>query len=231
MISEFAQTSLTNLDDFLTVQVRQETAAGEDFPVTIEFQSIGLFNPNSIFLPTVRELDQLVTGAFQGDNLPEYIKRLNALPSANPLSRTADVVKGPPIGAAPRASGNGGLSGIRNASSTTAGLAAAAAGILVLAAGLVVLRKRRDAAEGIDAEFEEQIQPTKDTAGDKTVSSDTCGMSVDTSGDWQVGKTYIITESENEDDSDDLKERTREEFQDEYSDDMKDVPLRASKES
>jgi hypothetical protein len=43
MFDEFSQTSLTTLDDFLTVQISNSFTAGE--PILVDYRSIGLFNP------------------------------------------------------------------------------------------------------------------------------------------------------------------------------------------
>jgi hypothetical protein len=89
MVAEFSQTSLTNLDDFVTFMTRNEFEGGQ--PVISEYRSTGLFNPSSIFLPTVRELNQLVSEAFNSENMPEYLKRVRSLPSSNPLSSTETI--------------------------------------------------------------------------------------------------------------------------------------------
>uniref|UniRef100_A0A7S2UIU3 Subtilisin n=1 Tax=Attheya septentrionalis TaxID=420275 RepID=A0A7S2UIU3_9STRA len=95
MVDEFSGTSLTNLDDFLTFMIRNSFTFGEPV-VQADYRSTGLFNPSSIFLPTVRELDGLITTAFTGDNLDEYIRRVQLLPSANIFSTTSAISKGFP---------------------------------------------------------------------------------------------------------------------------------------
>ena len=49
MRTEFDRTSLTNLEDFLTVAIGNEFVAGQ--PVRVDYRSTGLFNRDSIFLP------------------------------------------------------------------------------------------------------------------------------------------------------------------------------------
>jgi hypothetical protein len=88
MFAEFAGTSLTTLDDFITSSVNTSSfTAGK--PIIVEYRSIGLYNPSSIFLPTVRELDGLITRAFTGDNVQTYLALLRALPSQNIFSSTS----------------------------------------------------------------------------------------------------------------------------------------------
>jgi hypothetical protein len=89
MFAEFAGTSLTTLDDFLTTSIRNSFTAGE--PILVDYRSVGLFNPSSIFLPTVRELNGLITRAFTGENLMAYVGLVQALPSQNIFSSTSTV--------------------------------------------------------------------------------------------------------------------------------------------
>jgi hypothetical protein len=137
MVTEFSQTSLTNLDDFLTVAVRNSFSSGN--PIQVEFRSTGLFNPSSIFLPTVRELDGLITQAFTGENLLSYLSMIQQLPSANQFAATRNVELTTPI-ASPRSK----VHENAKADPTTAAIGAAAAGIVVLAAGLLFLRGRKN---------------------------------------------------------------------------------------
>jgi hypothetical protein len=90
MFAEFAITSLTTLDDFLTAMISKSFTAGD--PVLVGYRSIGLFTPSSIFLPTVRELDDgLITPAFTTDNLA-YLALVQALPSQNIFSSTSTAI-------------------------------------------------------------------------------------------------------------------------------------------
>eukprot|EP00539_Tryblionella_compressa_P018504 CAMPEP_0178875778 /NCGR_PEP_ID=MMETSP0747-20121128/9930_1 /TAXON_ID=913974 /ORGANISM="Nitzschia punctata, Strain CCMP561" /LENGTH=167 /DNA_ID=CAMNT_0020543265 /DNA_START=375 /DNA_END=875 /DNA_ORIENTATION=- len=89
MIEEFSQTSLTNLDDFVTFMTRNEFLS--NLPVVAQYRSTGLFNPSSIFYPTQRELDQLISEAFNSQNMPAYLGRVQGLPSNNPLSSTNSI--------------------------------------------------------------------------------------------------------------------------------------------
>jgi hypothetical protein len=79
MIDFYDQTMLTNLNDFLTFMIRNSFTFGE--PVQADYRSTGLFNPDSIFLPTVRELNELLDTALEGDNLVVYLALVRALPS------------------------------------------------------------------------------------------------------------------------------------------------------
>lgn len=175
MVAEFAQTSLTNLDNFATLLTRNEFEAGE--PVLAQWRSTGLFNPSSIFLPTVRELNQLVEDAFSGDNLDEYITRVRDLPGSNPFSETESVTFEQLV-SRPITRTNSGSSN----EYVTAGIAAGAAGLVVLAAGLAIMRGRTAGSSDANEEEVENIAPHKhkDEAEDaNTVAGETVSMSLD----------------------------------------------------
>ena len=86
MMEFFDKTALTDLDNFLTVMVRDIFIEGE--PVLAEYQSNGLFNPDSIFIPVTRELDNLIEDATAQD---EYLALVNALPLSNPFRGTEKI--------------------------------------------------------------------------------------------------------------------------------------------
>eukprot|EP00978_Attheya_sp_CCMP212_P012716 scaffold31815_cov47-Attheya_sp.AAC.2 len=91
MVEEFSSTSLINLDDGVTFMIENSFTFGE--PVQAVYQSNGLFNPSSIFLPTTSELNTIIDNAFSGINLDEYIRRVQSLPSANIFSTTSAISK------------------------------------------------------------------------------------------------------------------------------------------
>ena len=172
MTQQFSQTSLTTLDDFITVMIRNSFTFGQ--PVQVEYRSTGLFNPSSIFLPTVRELDGFVTKAFTGNDLANYLQKVQGLPKSNIFSTTTviDLTRSASVGAPTSQAGASGTN------TTTAAIAAGAAGIVVLAAGLIILRRRRQE----DGEFDEDYG-TKEDQGDATVAGETCNLSVDASSE------------------------------------------------
>jgi hypothetical protein len=178
MINEFEGTSLTNLDDFLTIMIRNEFEAGE--PVLSEYESTGLFNPSSIFLPTVRELNQLISEAFNDDNLSEYLQRVRNLPRSNPFSDTDEIEFSEVDGSSSTRSQDTAGSFVR------AGVAAASAGVVVLAVGLAILRSQ---SRGGKADDDQTITPLKKLSGDNTVAGETCNMSMDGSSVAQSWKT------------------------------------------
>jgi hypothetical protein len=166
MFSELAGTSLTTLDDFLTTVITASEI------IVVDYRSIGLFNPSSIFLPTVRELDSLITRAFTGDNLIAYLALVQALPSQNIFSSTSDIIlirNGADTKAAAGSATGGGTS-----SSTMAGIAAAAAGLFVLAAFLILLKRRKTEDEEYDETYDE-----KGNGDMAVVTGETFDMSVD----------------------------------------------------
>jgi hypothetical protein len=192
MVAEFSQTSLTNLDDFVTFMTRNEFEDGQ--PVIAEYRSTGLFNPSSIFLPTVRELNQLISEAFNRENMPEYLKRVRSLPSSNPLSSTETITfeqldESSTVG-----------SGDSTSSIVRAGVAAGAAGIVVLAAGLAIMRSRSRGGGELDEDA--TISPHKEASGDSTVADETCNMSTDGSSyaaqSWKTPAGFRNTTDEDD---------------------------------
>lgn len=204
MIDEFAQTSLTNLDDFITFMIRNSFDFGE--PVQADYRSTGLFNPSSIFLPTVRELDELITEAFTDDSLDEYVSLLQNLPSRNIFSTTSGVMKALPNVPVPRTASDGSTSG---SGTFKMGLAAAAAGIVVLAAGAAMLKRRKG-----EESLEDPYKETNLKGDAATLAGETCTASLDGSSVWRKSSPYVVEdldESEFEDEpleSDDEKETT-----------------------
>lgn len=179
MTAEFEGTSLTNLDDFLTFMIRNEFESGE--PVLAEYESTGLFNPSSIFLPTTRELNQLISEAFNDNNLPGYLERVRNLPRSNPFSDTDEIVFAEVDSSRTRTQDTTG-------SFVRAGVAAGAAGLVVLAAGLALMSSRSRSGE---VEDDQTISTMKKMSGDATVAGETCTMSVDGSSVAQSWKTPI----------------------------------------
>lgn len=191
MVAEFSQTSLTNLDDFVTFMTRNEFEQGE--PAIAQYRSTGLFNPSSIFLPTVRELNMLVEEAFTDENLATYLEQVQALPSANPFSATESIIY-------QQLNDSGSSSPESTSSNVRAAVAAAAAGIVVLVAGLAVMRSRGNTVDG----EEESFSPQKDVSGDSTVAGETCNMSLDGSSlaQWKP-PTGFKNETQEEDEFED----------------------------
>lgn len=191
MISEFSQTSLTNLDDFLTLMIRNQFLSGE--PVQADYRCSGLFNPSSIFLPTVRELNSLIDEAFTEAKLDGYVSRIQGLPSGNIFSTTTGVLKGLPATPVPRTAD----ASSQEASSMKMGLAAAAAGIVVLAAGAALMKRQRK-EERLEDPYSDNLK------GDSaTLAGETCSSSIDGSAAWRKSSPYVtnhdIDESEFED--------------------------------
>jgi len=203
MLAEFEQTSLTTLDDFLTFMIRNQFRSGQ--PVQADYRCTGLFNPSSIFLPTVRELNSLVDAAFTGENLDEYVSRIQGLPSANIFSTTTGMMKG--LATTPVPQKNTGPSFSEGGSNMKMGLAAAAAGIVVLAAGAVMIKRNQTSRGRLEDPYNENLK------GDSaTVAGETCNASIDGSSAWRKTSPYItshdIDESELEDEALDDDEST-----------------------
>jgi len=160
MMDFFDKTALTDLDNFLTIMIRDAYAAGE--PFIAEYQSNGLFDPDSIFIPVTREINNLIEDAIAAD---EYLYLLSTLPKSNPFSGTEEITF--TIGSGT----TGGDSTSGTSSFVKAGVAAAAAGVVVLAAGLAMLKSRRKSDDD-DDDNTESFEPRK--AEDVTIAGDTC---------------------------------------------------------
>lgn len=204
MMEFFDKTALTDLDNFLTIRVREAFIEGE--PVLVTYESNGLFNPDSIFIPVTREIDNLIADALGSE---DYLALIQSLPRSNPFrgTETTTLSTVDEVTTPSSRTGNGGGS----SSYAGAGIAAAAAGFVVLAASLAVLKSRRG---GLDDE-NESFSPQKLSSEDSTIAGETCNMSMDDSSGhfqtWRTTRTYNDTpEHEFEDeplDSDDECEK------------------------
>jgi hypothetical protein len=183
MFAEFEQTSLTNIDDFLTFMIRNQFLSGR--PVQADYRCTGLFNPSSIFLPTVRELNSLIDAAFVDENLDEYVSRIQGLPSGNIFSTTTGVMKGLPATPVPRTAG---ASSGEGTSSMKMGLAAAAAGIVVLAAGAALIKRKQRHDGRLEDPYSDNLK------GDSaTLAGETCNTSIDGSAAWRKTSPYVTS--------------------------------------
>jgi hypothetical protein len=187
MMEFFDKTALTDLDNFLTVMVRDIFVEGE--PVLAEYQSNGLFNPDSIFIPVTRELDNLIEDAIAQD---EYLALVNDLPLSNPFRGTEKITFN--VGDAQTTDGDStdGNNGESSSSFVRAGVAAAAAGIVVLAAGLAMLKSRRPSVD--DENDDMQSFSQKAASEDVTFAGETLNTTEeDASGHfahWRTAKSY-----------------------------------------
>lgn len=191
MAEEFDQTQLTNLDGFLTVLERD--IEGAFVPRGI-YRSTGMFNPSSIFLPTVRELNELIDDAFKGDNLDEYLRRVRSLPNGNAFRNTVAIQKG--LAPTPKEGENTKASG---GSFVMGGAAAAAAGFVVLVAGVAILKRKQE--EELEDPYEKSFG--KNLKGDATVAGETCNISLDGSS-WRKESPYADNDEEDEFDDEPL---------------------------
>ena len=192
MVAFFDKTALTDLDNFLTIMVRDLFIEGE--PVQVEYQSNGLFNPDSIFIPVTKEIDNLIQDAIGQE---EYLDMVKSLSTFNPFRATESIaltykVDGETTSESTGRSG----SGENSSSFVRAGVAAAAAGVVVLAAGLAMLKSRRPSLDDdVDDDDIQSFSPQKSSSSeDSTIAGETCNMSVDDSSShfaqWRSMKTY-----------------------------------------
>jgi len=185
MMDFFDKTALTDLDNFLTRMDRNIFVAGE--PIIAEYQSNGLFNPDSIFIPVARELDNLIQDAISQD---EYLNALYDLPRSNPLRGTNTIAF-----TEPSSSTSGGESTSSSSSESSsivqAGVGAAAAGVLVLAAGLALLKTRRPSLDNEDDDVQ-SFSPDMSIEEDTTHTGKACAVpETDHSfAHWRTAKSY-----------------------------------------
>jgi hypothetical protein len=185
MMNFFDKTALTDLDNFLTIRVREAFVEGE--PVLVTYESNGLFNPDSIFIPVTREIDNLIADALGSE---DYLTLIQSLPRSNPFRETETTTLSTVDEVTTPSSRTGDDSGPSYAG---AGIAAAAAGFVVLAASLAMLRSRRG---GLDDE-NQSFSPQKLSSEDSTIADETCNMSMDDSSGhfqtWRTTRTYNDT--------------------------------------
>ena len=79
----FVKLAITSLDDFLTVRVKEAFIEGE--PVLVTYESNGLFNPDSIFIPVTQEIDNLISDALGSE---DYLTLIQCLSTFNPFRGT-----------------------------------------------------------------------------------------------------------------------------------------------
>jgi len=186
----FEKTALTDIDNFLTIMVREAFIEGE--PVLVTYESKGLFNPDSIFIPVTREIDNLIEDAIGSE---DYLTLVNSLSASNPF-RTTETIElfladeASTVDSANASSRSGGES---SSSKARAAVAAAAAGIVVLAASLAMLRSKR---VGLGDE-DQSLSPQKLCSEESTIAGETCNMSMDDSSshstNWRTMRTFNET--------------------------------------
>ena len=173
----FEKTALTDLDEFMTVMVRDVFVKGE--PVIAEYQSNGIFDPDSIFVPVTKELDNLIGDAISRD---AYMEMLNKLPKGNPF-RGAKVLSFTESDGTVTTVGEGTTTGT---SFVTAGVAAAAAGVVVLAASLAILKR---GGQSLDDEDLQSLSPRKLESEDLTTAAESSGAGSNFSH-WKASRSY-----------------------------------------
>lgn len=185
----FAKTALTDMDNFLTIRLREVFI--EDEPVMVVFESNGLFDPDSIFIPVTKEIDTLIEEAIASE---EYLELLGSLSTSSSFSDTESITFSI---VEEESTANARSSTTKNSSSSyvRAGVAAAAAGVVVLAASLAMLKSKR--ARFVDDE-DQTLSPRKSSLEESTIAGETCNMSLNDSSDhfrhWRTRKAYNDTD-------------------------------------
>ena len=196
--SEYQNSDNAVLDDFLTVYTGNNFERDE--PIPIYYESEAIFDFISTDIPTVEELDDVLAGAFVGENLNGYIGLLQALPTSNIFSETTFVEK--------IESGVGGegepavIVSDRQRSSiggaSIAGIAAAGATVSILLAGFLLLRNPSSADDSNDeaATLTKKGGKKRRRGDSMTVAGETVGLSI---GGEDEGLQDSATESMMED--------------------------------
>jgi hypothetical protein len=172
MFTEFARTTLSNLDDFVTRRVTSSYNRGN--PIVVELTSTARFDPDSSIFPMDVQIDESLAMAFAdgSSSLGTYISRLQALPSDNVFSSTTSVTfsLGSTLNVLTPTTK-------KSKSANGAGIAAGAVAATLLAAGLVIYKRRAD-------QKQEEGKGSKKADGAATVA-----------GDTYTGETVSITAS------------------------------------
>lgn len=176
----FKKTALTDIDDFMTVMVRDVFVKGE--PVIAEYQSNGIFDADSIFVPVTKEMDNLIGDAISRD---AYLDALSKLPKTNPFRDATVIAFTETDGTETTLGGGEGSSTGTGSSFVTGGVAAAAAGVLVLAASLAILKRGN---RSFDDEDIQSLTPRKLQSEDLTTAADSFGDA--SFSHWKASRSY-----------------------------------------
>lgn len=131
MAEKFTNT-LVDLDNFLTFMVRQMFQSGE--PVKCTYRSIGLFDPNSVEIPSADVLMGYVNDAFSEPQIEVYLEKVQEdLPGSNVFSTTSYISTDGSMMISVKKKGKG-----------TILTAAAGASFTLLVGGLMVLSSRNN---------------------------------------------------------------------------------------
>jgi len=88
-LNGFAKQKIKDLLELSTRRATEVNATSQ--PLQIKYNSTAFFEPEASFVPSVGEMDLLVTLAFSGENLRSYIALLRELPADNIFSTVTDV--------------------------------------------------------------------------------------------------------------------------------------------
>jgi len=142
MFDEFAGSSFTFLDDFITRMVTSTYLSG-DAPYVVDYSSTARFSPFSSVTPSAEQLNEALVIAFTGDNLAAYNSRLEDLSSDNVFQGAAAYLDQP-----------GDQVTRAKPSNNSATIAAAAVAATILAAGLIIYRRRMANEELTDKDLD-----------------------------------------------------------------------------
>ncbi|CAJ1939668.1 unnamed protein product [Cylindrotheca closterium] len=162
---KYGQTSIIELDDFLTFLTRSDATTR---PAMAVYRSVARFNPRSIFYPPRSEIESEIELAFtEPASQLAYLKKLSDdLPTGNPFKTVASIRYGEPADSDSVAASS--VSGF-----ATAGIAAAAAGVVVLVAGLALLSRNRNGGDE-DASVESFPPKAYKKSSAGSVAGETC---------------------------------------------------------
>lgn len=153
MFQEFAGSSFTVLDDFITRMITSTFITG-DAPYVIDYSATARFDAFSSVTPSAEQLDEALEIAFTGDNLAEYNSRLESISSDNVFAGALAFFGEPVLRVSKKPSNN------------AASIAAAAVAATLLAAGIVLYKRRQQSEYDVDKGMHKG-------SGDATVAGET----------------------------------------------------------
>ncbi len=153
MFEEFAGSSFTVLDDFVTRLITSTFLSGES-PYVVDYSSTARFDPFSSVTPSTEQLDEALVIAFTGENLAEYTRRLETVSTDNVFHAAQAFFDEPVVRVSEKPKNN------------AASIAAAAVAATLIAAGIVLYKRRTK----MEHDMEKDIDKGR---GDATVAGET----------------------------------------------------------
>lgn len=185
----------TILEDFVTFRILDGDSFGFDGVYDIQYNSMAVFSTQSSTIPTLAELDDLLSQAFLGENQAIYVGLIQSLPIDNIFSSTSVVseIKTPPPSVPGGRPGSRAKGETRRESSSVPIGAAVAAGTFVLVILGVVVYRRRERYDELD-KLDDDAMGHMTVAGETFLGNSTA-YSASESGTDMLSETNELEES------------------------------------